>query len=141
MKHAPITNVTRMGGQPVERRHVSPKHMAAPKPDCRGHMPDVRIDLLDFAIGRLAPDERLALEQIAQTADLVEIEGCTPYLLIPTTPALLDVLAALGAEAMDRGRIPTTRLVATTSRIQTTIPTMSAGHHGRRHTAWRRSQP
>ena len=56
----------------------------------------------DFAIGQLAPDERRALDQIAETADLVEVEGCSPYLLIPTTPALLDILAALGAEAMDR---------------------------------------
>ena len=79
MKRFPTTNIARMGGQPVEHRRVSPKHMAVPKPKCRGHVPDVRIDLLGFAIGRLATDERLALEQTAETADLVEVEGCTPF--------------------------------------------------------------
>ena len=114
MKRFAATNIARMGGKPVEHRRVSPKHMAVPKPEDRTPYMPLRLNgIMDFAIGQLAPDERRALDQIAETADLVEVEGCSPYLLIPTTPALLDILAALGAEAMDREQtsLSTVRLV------------------------------
>ncbi len=43
-----------------------------------------------------APSERKALGQIVETAELADIEGMGLALVIPTTPALLDMLAQVG---------------------------------------------
>ncbi len=51
--------------------------------------------------GALAPDERLALQRIAATADLFEAGGGT-WLLAPAPPELVDVLAVVGAADEDR---------------------------------------
>ena len=56
---------------------------------------------LAFAIGDLAPDERKAMAAIAETADVLDVEGRL-WLLVEASPWLLDILAAFGAEAEDR---------------------------------------
>ncbi len=48
-------------------------------------------------IGGLAPNERKALDQIVETADLLTVGG-RQWLLVPAPPSLLDRLATLGAE-------------------------------------------
>ncbi len=43
-----------------------------------------------------APSEWTALGQIVETAELADIQGMGLTLVIPTTPALLDMLAQVG---------------------------------------------
>ena len=50
----------------------------------------------------LAICTRKALEHIAENADLIEVEGAEPFLLVQTMPALIDILAVVCAEADDR---------------------------------------
>ena len=57
--------------------------------------------LARIGLGRLADPERRALAAIAETADVIAPEGAGTWLLVPATPELLDVLAALGAEFED----------------------------------------
>ena len=56
---------------------------------------------LAFAVGALAPPEREAMAEIADTADLFTAAGRS-WLLVPASPWLIDVLAAFGAEGEDR---------------------------------------
>ena len=56
---------------------------------------------LAFAVGALAPPEREAMAEIADTADLFTVAGRS-WLLVPASPWLLDTLAAFGAKAEDR---------------------------------------
>ena len=56
---------------------------------------------LAFAVGALAPPEREAMAEIADTADLFTVTGRS-WLLVPASPWLIDTLAAFGAEAEDR---------------------------------------
>ncbi len=56
---------------------------------------------LAFVIGALAPTERRALMQIAETADLLETSA-GPFMLVPVDADLIDMLAAVGAETDDR---------------------------------------
>ncbi len=48
-----------------------------------------------------APSERKALGQIVETAELADIEAMGLALVIPTTPALLDMPAQVGEQFMD----------------------------------------
>ena len=50
---------------------------------------------LAFVIGNLASPERMALEQIAETADVLLVEKRS-WFLVPVDPRLLDTLAAFG---------------------------------------------
>lgn len=77
------------------------RHARCPKPRVHNFVPAVRDEKLSRLIGRLAPPERRALAQIAETADLLIIEG-RPWLLIQATDRLVDALAAFGAELEDR---------------------------------------
>lgn len=76
--------------------------MLCPKPKAKTFVPALRQPDLETLIGDLAPDERKALDFIAQHGDLIEVEDAEPFLLVPTFPKLLDILAAVGAELDDR---------------------------------------
>jgi hypothetical protein len=67
----------------------------------RAFIPTVDNDDLPFLLGRLAPAERKALQQIVETADLVTVNGKT-WLLTPADPGLLDTLATIGTDGEDR---------------------------------------
>ena len=54
-----------------------------------------------YALGSLVPAERRALSAIIEHADLIEVDGCPPHLLVTVTPELIDVLALVGSEAAD----------------------------------------
>ena len=76
----------------------------AMKPTRRRRKPYIpALDQVGLAhmLGDLAPDERKAMAEIADTADVLVVEG-RAWLLVPASPWLIDVLAALGAEAEDR---------------------------------------
>ena len=77
---------------------LRPKPSRSPR---RMLVSSVTSDNLPSFLGNLAPDERKALDFIAEYGDLIEVEGREPFLLIPTIPWLLDILAAAndGAEA------------------------------------------
>ena len=78
--------------------------MLIPKPTRRRRAPYIpALDDIGLAhmLGSLAPDERVAMTQIADTADVLDVEGRL-WLLVEASPWLLDVLAAFGAEAEDR---------------------------------------
>lgn len=68
-----------------------------------------RIDLpaigdlwLASALGRLAPDERKALDWIVNHADVVAVDGEPVALVVEVDQRILDVLATFGAEVEDR---------------------------------------
>ncbi|MBI1182122.1 MAG: hypothetical protein GC201_16380 [Alphaproteobacteria bacterium] len=76
-----------------------------PKPRGRRRthfVPTLPVDSLNWILGEAAPDERKALAQIVETSDLIRLQDGTELLVIPTTPALLDRLAAFQAEGEDR---------------------------------------
>ncbi len=77
-------------------------YFVCPKPKARTRfVPSLPEQELRWIIGKLAPAERKALAQIAETADLLPTEA-GDFLLVPADPKLLDTLAAVGAEAEDR---------------------------------------
>ena len=96
----------RRGFLPVTPSNVAhAQHMLRPKgtdPGAKLSLPAVWEAELSWAVGALKPDERRALDFIAEHADLIPVEYGEPFLLVPTTPTLLDILATVGAEAMDR---------------------------------------
>jgi hypothetical protein len=55
---------------------------------------------LDWQGDPLAPAERQVLHHIAETADMITVDGAA-WLLVPAPAALLDVLADLGADKAD----------------------------------------
>jgi hypothetical protein len=58
---------------------------------------------LAFALGKLAHDERKAMDWIVENADLIRVrDDAPPFLLVEASPWLLDTLAAYGAETGDR---------------------------------------
>ena len=63
-------------------------------------MSAVRDENLARVIGRLTLPGRRALAQIAETKDLLIVEG-RPWLRIQATDRLVDALAAFGAELED----------------------------------------
>ena len=78
--------------------------MLRPKPtpqSRRPFIPAIPDCDLSYLIGSLKPADRQALMHIVETADLIPVEGCEPYLLVPTTPQLLETLATFEAEAED----------------------------------------
>ncbi len=80
------------------------KHFLCPKPRGRARtrfIPSLPEAMQQRLIGDLAPAERKALAQIVETADLIEVEGASPFLLVPTTPKMIEALAAFGAELED----------------------------------------
>ncbi len=78
------------------------RYFACPKPKDRTRfVPSLPYEDLVWIIGKLAPAERKALAQIAETADLLPTEA-GDFLLVPADAKLLDTLAAVGAEAEDR---------------------------------------
>ncbi len=76
---------------------------AVPKPapdDREPFIPSLEFhQLMDF-LGSLAPDERKALTQIAEEADLLEVEG-RAWLVVPASGWLVDTLAAVNAASED----------------------------------------
>ena len=95
-------NMARAGfvpASPSEGWH--PGDMLRPKIREQGgiypYIPADAAHLVAFAIGELAPAERKALAFIVQHGDLIQVEGSEPYLLVPTIPAFLDILATVGA--------------------------------------------
>ena len=78
------------------------RHFAAPKrrPKWRP-FPAIPEHALPYIAGQLGHAERKALRNIAETADLLFVEG-QPYLLAMVTEATLAALAAFEAEAEDR---------------------------------------
>ena len=76
---------------------------AAPKPepeDREPFIPSLEFHQLMNFLGSLAPDERKALTQIAEEADLLEVEG-RAWLLVPASGWLVDTLAAVNAASED----------------------------------------
>ena len=53
---------------------------------------------LQGLFGELAPAERRLLAQIVETADLIELEGTVSFLLVPTTPKMIETMGTFGAE-------------------------------------------
>lgn len=80
------------------------KHALLPKCSTRRDPLPVIPALPDWhlaeALTRFIPAEKKALAQIVDTADLAMLNGAT-VLVVPATPALLDALAAFGAEIED----------------------------------------
>ncbi len=64
-------------------------------------LPAIPDDLLSWLAGELGPDERLAMREIAERADLIHMDGET-YLVAPVSPRCIDALSAFEAEAEDR---------------------------------------
>ncbi len=56
---------------------------------------------VELALATYSPLERRVLNKITDTADIVEVDGKAAYLVIPSTPELLDDLAAVGAQFVD----------------------------------------
>ena len=80
------------------RKHARcPKRLASVKP----YLPSGVVHVTPFALGKVMPAERQALDQIVATADLIETPA-GPYLLVPANTALVETLAEYGAEAEDR---------------------------------------
>jgi hypothetical protein len=67
----------------------------------RPFIPALEVGELSFLLGKLAPAERKAMAQIAETADLLVTE-VGAFLLVPADAKLLDSLAAFGAATADR---------------------------------------
>ncbi len=100
-------NLARAGFVPASpSKDWRPGDMLRPKTREQGsiypYIPADAAHLVAYAIGELAPAERKALAFIVQNADLIQVEGSEPFLLVPTIPAFLDILATVGAGAEDR---------------------------------------
>ena len=100
-------NITRAGFVPASPlKGWRSDDMLRPKTREQGsiypYIPADAAHLVAFAIGELAPAERKALTFIVQNADLIQVEGSEPFLLVPTIPAFLEALATVGAEAEER---------------------------------------
>ena len=78
--------------------HVLPRERGRKPPSC---LPAVPAHVLSWLAGELGPDERLAMREIAERADLIFVDGQT-YLVAPVTPRCIDTLAAFEADAEDR---------------------------------------
>ena len=77
--------------------------MGLPKPCIpRAIIPPLAHHELSWLAGELGPPERLALRHIVETADLLDVGDSGTWLLVPTTTALLDALAAFEVEGEDR---------------------------------------
>ena len=87
---------------PENQTAAARRHFLCPKNKAhRARLPLLPADV-SAQLTRVGSAERKALEQIAETADLLDVPGAEqPYLLIPASPALLDVLAAFDAEQSD----------------------------------------
>lgn len=77
-------------------RRLSTKHMLIPK-----QPPGWNSNPVERTLAVYTPPERRVLNKVAETADIVEVDGKAVYLLIPSTPALLDDLARVGAQFVD----------------------------------------
>ena len=78
------------------RKYVHRKHMLIPK-----QPPGWDFNIVNCALATYSPAERRVLNKVAETADIVEVDGEAAYLLIPSTPELLDDLAEVGAQFTD----------------------------------------
>ena len=74
-------------------RRLTANHMLLPKAP-----PGWDSNPVERALAVYTPPERRVLNKVAETADIVEVDGKAAYLLIPSTPELLDDLAVVGAQ-------------------------------------------
>ncbi len=58
-------------------------------------------DYLEQALGDLAPDERKALDYIVDNADLIQVDGAPPHLLVSVTGEIMEILSVFGSGAED----------------------------------------
>ncbi len=80
----------------AKRHFLCPKGVykkpSVPVPEC---------SVLPWVLDKLAPDERFAMAEIAENADVLEVDG-EMWLLAPiASQRTLDALAAFGAEGED----------------------------------------
>lgn len=68
-------------------------------------LPAIPDEILSWLAGELGPDERRAMREIAERADLLQVDGQT-YLIAPVTPRCIDALAAFEAAGEDRESDP-----------------------------------
>ncbi len=96
--------MARAGFEPVTvPKGTRRSNMGLPKPRIRrAIIPPLAHHELSWLAGELGPPERLALRHICETADLLDVGDSGVWLLVPTTAALLDALAAFEVEAEDR---------------------------------------
>ncbi len=96
--------MARAGFEPVTvPKGTRRSDMGLPKPRIRrAIIPPLAHHELSWLAGELGPPERLALRHIVETADLLDVGDSGVWLLVPTTAALLDALAAFEVEAEDR---------------------------------------
>ena len=91
-----LPEVARRYPPQVPAKRLSSKHMMLPK-----SAPGWNNNPVERALAVYTPPERRVLNKVAETADIVEVDGKAAYLLIPSTPALLDDLAQVGAQFVD----------------------------------------
>lgn len=100
MKRQPLPRLAREGFVPATPANRAPKSaMLIQKPGPEAMLSPGERAYLALA-AQITPPELRALEAIANTADTLMVDGKT-FLVIPTTPALLDVLAAVGSQFAD----------------------------------------
>ena len=68
-------------------KRLSSKHMLIPK-----QPPGWDFNKVNSALATYTPPERRVLNKVSETADIVEVDGKAAYLVIPSTPELLDDL-------------------------------------------------
>ena len=96
-----LPRLSREGWEPAgpARRVRSRSGMLCPKPEPRDEPDNVVVPR--WAVGEIAPDERIALAEIAATGDVVQLDGTT-YIVAPISPRTMDALAAFEADLVDR---------------------------------------
>ena len=99
--HLPPPRLSREGFVPADapagaqrRDMLLPK---PPHPELTPYIPALPEHHLAGLIGDLAPNERKALDQIVQTADVLTVAE-RQWLLVPASQWLLEFLATFGAE-------------------------------------------